>query len=145
MTVSEAVAIPAETDAATDADRRLRAAETAISLVLRIGVVVSLLVVTAGLVMMFVHHGDYASSTQAYHRLVTPGAAIPHSLGGVGADLAHLDGRGVVMAGLLLLIITPVVRVAVSIATFAIQRDLVFVLVTTAVLAVLVLSFFLGR
>ena len=48
-------------------------------------------------------------------------------------------------AGLLLLILTPVVRVAVSILAFRAQRDRTYVLITSAVLVLLLLSFVLGR
>ena len=44
-----------------------------------------------------------------------------------------------------LLIATPVMRVAVSIVAFLIERDWIFVIVTSFVLAMLILSFFLGK
>jgi uncharacterized membrane protein len=49
------------------------------------------------------------------------------------------------MAGLLLLIATPVLRVAVSILAFVYQRDRAFVAITSIVLALLLTSFVLGR
>ena len=49
------------------------------------------------------------------------------------------------MAGLLLLIATPVTRVAVSIFAFVYEKDRVFVIITIIVLSLLLLSFFLGR
>jgi uncharacterized membrane protein len=48
------------------------------------------------------------------------------------------------MLGLLLLIATPVLRVAVSVIGFALDRDRLFVLITLAVLAVLIGSFAIG-
>jgi uncharacterized membrane protein len=47
--------------------------------------------------------------------------------------------------GLLLLIATPVMRVAVSVLIFVHQRDWTFVVITSVVLVLLVLSFVLGR
>jgi uncharacterized membrane protein len=51
----------------------------------------------------------------------------------------------VVTAGLLLLILTPILRVAVSIVAFIIEKDRIFVFITATVLAVLLLSFLLGK
>jgi uncharacterized membrane protein len=44
-----------------------------------------------------------------------------------------------------MLIVTPIMRVAVSIIGFALQRDRAFVLITSAVLAILIVSFALGK
>jgi len=44
----------------------------------------------------------------------------------------------------MLLIATPVARVAVSVVVFLLQRDWIFVGITLVVLAVLLLSFWLG-
>jgi uncharacterized membrane protein len=61
------------------------------------------------------------------------------------SGLRSLEGRSFVVLGLLLLIATPVMRVAVSIIAFAVQKDAIFVVLTTMVLLLLVLSFFLGK
>ena len=48
------------------------------------------------------------------------------------------------MLGLLLLIATPVARVAFSIVAFALEGDRLYVAITAVVLALLVLSFAVG-
>jgi len=50
-----------------------------------------------------------------------------------------------VTVGLLLLIATPVARVAVSVLAFIYQKDRVYTLITLAVLCLLLLSFVLGK
>jgi uncharacterized membrane protein len=70
---------------------------------------------------------------------------VPHSLHEVVTGIAKLHGQSIVAAGLLLLILTPVMRVAVSILAFRAQRDRTYVLITSAVLMLLLLSFVLGR
>ena len=125
-------------------DERVRRTEVAISLVLRIGVVVSLLVVVAGVIDGMITHPAERTSASLGHTLINRGATFPHSFGAVFTGLGHGDPGAIVVAGLLLLVVTPVLRVAVSIVTFAYQRDAVFVVVTTFVLAVLIASFFLG-
>jgi uncharacterized membrane protein len=55
-----------------------------------------------------------------------------------------LSGRGIIQLGLLLLIATPVARVAFSVAAFAVQRDRLYVVVTLIVLAILLSSLTIG-
>ena len=59
---------------------------------------------------------------------------------GVWGDAFFGDGLGIMQLGLLLLIATPVARVAFSLFAFAIQRDRLYVVVTLAVLGVLAFS-----
>ncbi|HEY8055495.1 MAG TPA: DUF1634 domain-containing protein [Terriglobales bacterium] len=59
--------------------------------------------------------------------------------------LAHLDPTALMIAATVLLILTPVARVAVAFAAFAVDRDAKFTLVTGIVLAVIVLTVILGR
>jgi len=63
----------------------------------------------------------------------------------VGAGLAGLRGQALVMLGLLVLMATPVLRVAVSLVSFLRSRDRAFTLLTSAVLVLLLLSLFLGK
>jgi uncharacterized membrane protein len=118
--------------------------ERLISNLLRIVVVSSLLVVFVGETLSFAHHHDYLTHPPALQRLTTPGAAFPNTIEKVVSSAARGQGQAVVLIGLLLLIATPVMRVAVSILGFAHQRDLRYVLITSVVLALLILSFFLG-
>ena len=53
-------------------------------------------------------------------------------------------GEHIANLGLLLLIATPVARVAASIVLFARDRDYLYVAITTTVLLLLLLSFMLG-
>lgn len=62
-----------------------------------------------------------------------------HTSGIVGDALA-LEGRGWIQLGLLLLIATPVVRVAFSSVAFALEGDRMYVVFTLIVLAILLYS-----
>ena len=53
-----------------------------------------------------------------------------------------LHGPGLIQFGLLILIATPIARVAFSVFAFAYQRDWTYVLVTLVVLGLLVYSLF---
>ena len=126
-------------------DRHVVRMEIIISWVLRIGVVTSLAIVAAGLVLVFARHPERVSSVPALQTLTQPGAVFPHTLPAVFAGVAQLRGQAIVALGLLLLILTPVMRVAVSILAFALQRDRIFTLITAVVLIILLLSFVIGH
>ncbi len=123
----------------------MKRVERLISWLLLGGVATSMATVLFGLLLMFVHHREYLQSAADLRRLTAPGAAFPHTL----ADVAHgvLAGRGqaVVALGLLLLIATPILRVAVSLVGFALERDRTYAVISAGVLIVLLISFLLGR
>jgi uncharacterized membrane protein len=119
--------------------------EIIISNLLRAGVMLSLLTIFVGVVVMFAHHPDYLRSSADLKRLTTPGTAVPTTLAEIAQGLIALRGQAIVALGLLILIATPIFRVAVSISAFAIERDWTYMLITTTVLLVLLLSFFLGK
>jgi uncharacterized membrane protein len=119
--------------------------ERTIGRVLRFGVTASLLFVAAGTLLSFVRGGGYGSQPSEVARLMGPGGSFPRTIGWLAGGLASLNGQAVIVAGLVLLIATPVVRVAVSIVSFARQRDRPFVAITAVVLGLLLLSLVLGE
>jgi uncharacterized membrane protein len=141
--------MPAENDAVTPldpaADRRVHLVETIISYVLRIGVTTSLAVVILGCVVGLARHPAFLLSPDALQELTGKSAVFPHSLTDVATGVREMRGQAVIAAGLLLLILTPVMRVAVSIFAFIYQKDRVFTLITTVVLIILLFSFVLGH
>jgi uncharacterized membrane protein len=118
--------------------------ELLISSLLRYGVMVSLGLVLCGMGVTFFHHPDYFSSVEALQRLTTEGNW-PHQLSDVMAGVMAARGQSIAMVGLLVMMAIPVARVALSLLIFRQQRDRVFVMVTSVVLALLVLSFLLGH
>jgi uncharacterized membrane protein len=119
--------------------------ELVISVLLRAGVILSLFVTVFGLTLSFVHHHDYIHSYDLLPQLTGSTRAFPHTLHETWQGLREFRGEAFIVLGLLLLIATPVVRVAVSVVAFLLERDWVFVAITSTVLALLILSFFLGR
>jgi uncharacterized membrane protein len=122
-----------------------RQVELVISDLLRTGVVLSLAVVVIGTVLSFLHHRSYLSSDTDLRSITEHSAVFPHTMGDALLSIQRGEGRGIVIMGLLLLVATPVMRVAVSILGFVYEKDWVFVLITSTVLALLLLSFVLGR
>ncbi|HJT58845.1 MAG TPA: TSUP family transporter, partial [Ktedonobacteraceae bacterium] len=102
--------------------------------ILQSGVMLSAAVILLGLILFPFRAGGFSSD-----RLL----AFPQTLGEVGAGLLILRPQAIITLGLLLLIATPVMRVAVSVAAFALERDRRYVVITLAVLAILLLSIFL--
>ncbi|MCC6422711.1 MAG: DUF1634 domain-containing protein [Phycisphaerales bacterium] len=128
----------------TEQAHRVRQVELLISRLLRIGVLTSLCIIVLGMMLSFRHHSGYRESADELKHLVSNDAEFPHTLPQVWDGLMQLQGRAVVMVGLLALIATPVLRVAVSIFAFIYERDPKFVVITSLVLLLLLLSFFLG-
>ena len=124
---------------------RVRQVEEMISNLLRTGVLVSLTLVVVGTLLSFVRHPGYTTSAVELQRLTRPGAAFPHTLPEVWQGLREFRGQAVIAVGLLVLIATPVLRVAVSILAFWHEGDRKFVAITSVVLALLLASFFLGK
>ncbi|MGD9996705.1 MAG: DUF1634 domain-containing protein [Ilumatobacteraceae bacterium] len=126
-------------------DAAVHRTEEAISIVLRVGVLISVALVVAGTIVTFVHHHEYVSDPSSLDGVVEPGAGFPRTLAGVASGIADGRGQAIVSLGLLVLVATPVIRVAVSIVAFAQRRDRIFVTITSIVLALLLASFALGR
>jgi uncharacterized membrane protein len=128
-----------------NSEKRLRRAELLISYVLRIGVTTSLLLIVSGSVISFVHHNEYISSPAALSHLTQPGAAFFHTIPDIIEGIGNLRGQAIVALGLILLIVTPITRVLISIFLFIYQSDRIFVLITSMVFIILMLSLFLGQ
>lgn len=123
------------TDASPQKDARLRQAELIISHVLRGGVVVSAAIILLGMVWFYLQMAITGHATLAF----------PHTFTGIVQRLAHGEPLAVVSLGLLILLLTPILRVAISIVIFALERDWLYTVITILVLAILLISLLLGR
>ncbi|MDR0534369.1 MAG: DUF1634 domain-containing protein [Verrucomicrobiales bacterium] len=121
-----------------DASRHYQT-ELIISNTLRIGVWTSLILIAAGCVLNFLFRPEYSSSPGHLQELTAPGTQ------NIFQNWLHLNGSGILVIGLLILIATPVLRVATSLVLFAREKDRVYTVITAVVLALLVLCFVLGK
>lgn len=114
--------------------------DRALGSVLRIGVVLAAAVVAAGGVGYLAERGGGPSDHRTFH------GEPPDLRGPVGivADALNLESRGTIQFGVLLLIATPVARVALAAYAFTRQRDRVYVGICLLVLAVLLYSLLAG-
>lgn len=117
-----------------------RDADQAVALVLgrllQAGVVVAASVVLLGGLRYLAKYG----ATERHYRTFTGEPADLSHVGGIVRAALDLRGRGLIQLGVLLLIATPVARVAVSLVAFLRQRDRTYALVTAFVLLVLLAS-----
>ena len=125
-------------------EEQSRAIETVISAILRVGVTISIATILTGLIVTFFHHRDYFSSRPSLGSLIDARANYTASVRNVFEGVRDRKGQSIVMLGVLVLIATPVARVAASIALFAAERDRTYVVITSIVLLLLVASFILG-
>jgi uncharacterized membrane protein len=103
---------------------------------LRAGVTLSAVLVFIGGLLYLIKYGQNAPAYQSFR--------------GEPSNLRHVSGivtsafsgapRGLIQLGLLVLIATPVARVAFSVFAFAIERDWLYVVVTVIVLGLLLYS-----
>ena len=114
-------------------DKRM---ETFIGNLLRRGVMASALIVLIGAVVYLARHGDAPADYRAFRSQ----PAGLRSVGGIFREALALRGRGIIQLGLLLLIATPVARVAFSIFGFAKEHDRMYVIVASIVLLILAWS-----
>jgi uncharacterized membrane protein len=117
-------------------DSHAVAMDIAISWLLRIGVGLSALIVLGGGIWYLVQHGakmpQYASFLSEPSDLRSPQSTL--------REAEHFDSAAVIMVGLLVLIATPIFRVAFTVVAFAAEKDWMYVAFAGIVLAVLLYS-----
>jgi uncharacterized membrane protein len=107
---------------------------------LRAGVLLSAAVILAGAGPYLWRHGREGFDYSQFH-ILSEDARGPV---GIIKSAWRFRGQGLIQLGLLILIATPVARVAFSVYAFVLERDRVYVVITLIVLAILLYSLF-GR
>ena len=103
---------------------------------LRTGVVISATIVLLGGILYVVRHGSEHPAYSVFRGEPTDLRTIT----GVLHDVRNFQARGLIQLGLLLLIATPVLRVAFSVFAFTRLKDYKFVVITLIVLGLLLWS-----
>jgi uncharacterized membrane protein len=119
----------------SDADLKM---EMSISRMLRAGVSLAAGVVLFGGLLYVLQAHDVAPDYRNFHGVANPASDIAPVIDGV----RRLDSRSIIRLGILVLIATPVLRVAYCVFGFAAQKDKIYVVISATVLAVLLFSFF---
>src|ERR1700737_1021902 len=115
-----------------------REVEDLVGNLLRAGVILSAAVVLTGAVVYLARHGTQAAA----YRVFPAEAGEVHAIRRVLPAAVSFQGRGIIQLGLVLLIATPVARVALSIVGFAAERDRMYVGFASLVLIILLYSLF---
>lgn len=113
--------------------REMAQVETIIGRILQVGVVFSAVVMATGLGLLLV------TGKSGY-----PETVVPLSMAAILKGTGKLRPYAVMMLGLYGLILTPVLRVVVSIYAFYRERDWLYVTITTLVLVILVVALIIG-
>jgi uncharacterized membrane protein len=114
-------------------DQRL---EAVIGTLLRVGVLISAAVVLLGGICFLSKHGHEQPEYRVFHAT----SQSYRSISGVIPAVGPSDCQAVIQLGLLLLILTPIARVAFSLAGFAMEQDRTYVALTSIVLVILIYS-----
>src|SRR5262245_6167887 len=112
------------------------AIERLLARLLQAGVLLSTLLVLAGGIVFLIHQGKVVPQ---YSRFAGEPAELS-SVTGIVRSAFRGDGRGLIQLGLLVLVATPVLRVAGSLLAFVALRDRTYVVLTSVVLLLLASS-----
>ncbi len=120
--------------------------ETILSLVLRWGVILSGIVILLGLALVLLTgHSGYGAGSDLekilqYNESNVSLRFYPTDIQTIFSGLLTLKPFAVIDFGLLMLIATPIMRIVTAIVLFSIERDTKYVLITSTVLAIIILG-----
>jgi len=114
-----------------------------IAIILRGGVYISGTILVVGLVAFLIQSPSSRGLVTQVLRSSTVSPDIPTSFGAVGQGLRNGSATAIIELGVLVLLATPVVRVAASIFLFLFEADWLYTALTAVVLALLLISIFL--
>lgn len=117
-----------------------REVELLIGRILQVGVLLAAAVVLLGGGMLLAAHGGSAVDFGEFRGQ----PAMLRSLQGIFGGVLALDGRAIVQLGLVLLVATPVARVALALVAFVVQRDRLYAAMSGLVLALLLAGLVFG-
>jgi uncharacterized membrane protein len=114
--------------------------QTAIGWVLRTGVMLSVGVVLIGGAIYLYRHGHDITNYSVFK-------GVPDfvKLSGIINGIATFRGRAIIQGGIILLIATPIVRVAFSAVGFVLEKDYLYTGITLLVLLIIFISMFSGH
>lgn len=115
--------------------------QTLLGNVLRAGTVISISVVFFGGVIYLYRHGH----SIAEYKTFTGVPAFVQHFGGLMEGAIDLKGQAIIQLGIMMLIATPILRVIISAAGFALERDYLYVGISVLVLLIILASMFGGH
>jgi len=110
--------------------------EASLGRLLQLGVAIAAAIVTAGGAFYLLRHGRQPPDYAQFHGVPVEFRTVT----GILRSATAFGGRGLIELGLLVLIATPVARVAFSLVAFIRQSDRLYAWITATVLALLAYS-----
>jgi len=107
--------------------------EHVVGTLLRVGVFIAAAVTLAGGALYLVQEGSQRPNYHAFHGQLSPWRSLTAVAHGVAAG----NAQAIVQAGVVLLIATPIARVALTMVAFAVRKDRLYALISAIVLALL--------
>ena len=107
---------------------------------LRWGVISASIIAFIGGVIYLFSHGQ---GTPAYTEFTGAPLYVRH-LPGIIHGVLQLDGQAIIQLGVVVLLATPITRIAFSVLAFAMEKDVLYVVITLIVLGVITFSIFSG-
>jgi uncharacterized membrane protein len=115
--------------------------EKVVGTLLRWGVVTASLIVMIGGAYYLYNNGQ--GVVPPYHTFVGEAAGFT-TFKGITNGLFSFNAKGIIQFGVLVLIATPILRIAFSLFAFALERDKLYVVITLIVLCIMMVSIFGG-
>lgn len=109
-----------------------------ISQTLRIGVSIACVIAAVGGIIYLVSHGGDSMPDYTHFSYAEAHPAEYTTLGGIFAGLGRMDARSWIQLGVIALILTPILRVLLSLVDFLKERDWLYAAITSIVLAVII-------
>ena len=114
--------------------------EQFIGRMLQLGVLLATIVTVIGGALLLVQHG----SARPTYSVFRGEPDYLTSIGGIVRGVSAMRSEAIVQLGIVLLIATPVARVAFTLVAFVLQRDRVYIALTTIVLTLLLYGLVIG-
>jgi uncharacterized membrane protein len=110
--------------------------QTIMGLLLRVGVILSSVIVFIGGIIYIYRHGSEQSTFHVFHGDTGLFNTLPDVIKGI----IHGKGKAIIQLGIVVLIATPVARILFSIIGFLAEKDRLYVFITLLVLAIIFIS-----
>jgi len=115
--------------------------QTIIGNLLRYGVWISLSVAFIGGIVYLMHHGN---DIEDYSVFKENDRNIFEVIAAIFSGVSQGKGESIIFLGVLLLFLTPVFRVLLSLFSFLLEKDYLYVVITSIVIGIIILSISFG-
>ncbi|MFD2744291.1 DUF1634 domain-containing protein [Sphingobacterium populi] len=102
------------------------------------------IVLSVGIVGGLIFLSTHADATVDYRDFVENDRSIFEVLREIAVGISEMDGASIIYLAIILLFLTPFVRLILSLISFILEKDLMYVLITLIVLIIICCSVYFG-